>query len=64
MIDLHPAFLEKDGKNAFAILPYEEYEALLVLLEDVEDLIELRLAKEQEKQAPTLDLEAVKKLFK
>jgi len=45
------------------VLPYEEYEILLALLEDQEDLRELRAAKQTEGNAPVVSLAEVKKQF-
>ena len=42
---LHPQVIERDGKNEFVVLPTEEYEALTNLVEDYEDLRDLREAK-------------------
>jgi hypothetical protein len=49
MITLHPNILEKDGKKEFAVLPIEEFIQIQNLLQDFEDLKELRWAKEKEK---------------
>lgn len=42
---LHAEILVKDGKNQFAVLPYEEFLAVQERLADAEDLLELRAAK-------------------
>ena len=63
MIELHPEILSENGRKIFVILPYTEYEALQEYLEDVEDLIDLRKAKEEAKDQPTISLEEVKKRF-
>lgn len=54
MIKLHPQYLIKNGKKEFVVLPYSEFLALQVLVEDAKDLIELRKAKQAEKDAPTI----------
>ena len=49
MIQLHPAeFITKNGKKEFAVIPYEEFEALQALIADREDLMDLRAAKEED----------------
>ncbi len=53
-MELHPQILQKNGKNEFVVLPYEEFEALRELAEDYEDLYDLCEAKAQEQNAPTL----------
>ena len=64
MIQLHPNFLTQNGQKVFAVLPYEEYLLIQEMLEDMEDLKYLRLAKAEEKDAPTLTLEDVKQQLK
>jgi len=58
---LHPQILEKDGKNEFVVLPAEEYKALTTLLEDYEDLRDLREAKRKSKGKKPIALAKVKK---
>ena len=60
MLTLHPNILEKDGKKAFVILPYEEFVAIQEQLHDLEDLKELRAAKAEEGDAPTTPLASVR----
>lgn len=60
MISLTPEFLSKKGKKEFVVLPYEEFEALQDYLESLEDLLDLRQAKQQENQSPTISLEQAK----
>ncbi len=60
MIELHPEFLTKNGKKEFAVLPYEEFTALQELLADAEDLRDLRAAKQDERDTPSLSLAAVR----
>jgi predicted DNA-binding protein (UPF0251 family) len=58
MIELHPEIIEKDGKE-FVILTHEEFRAIEEALADAEDLTELRAAKKEELEAPSVDLEQV-----
>ena len=60
MITLHPEILEKNGKKEFVILPYEEFEALQEVLADAEDLLDLRRAKHEQADQPTISLTALK----
>jgi hypothetical protein len=46
------------------VLPYEEFPALRELLEDVEDLLELRAAKRKEDGEQMLPLADAKKDFR
>jgi hypothetical protein len=61
MVELHPSFLEKDGKKQFVVLTIEEFDAIQEMLADAEDLLELRRAEEEEGDAETVSLEDVKK---
>ena len=60
MIKLHPEFLTKDGQRQFAVLPYDEFLAVQERLADAEVLLELREAKREEADAPTLSMSEVK----
>jgi PHD/YefM family antitoxin component YafN of YafNO toxin-antitoxin module len=60
MITLHPSILERDGKKAFVVLPYEEFEKLQEELEDYEDLKDLRAAKAEEGSATVSPLSSVR----
>jgi hypothetical protein len=59
MIELHPEIVETDGKKQFVILPYEEFAAIQEALADTDDLAALRVAKEDEGDAPTIPLDQV-----
>jgi hypothetical protein len=63
MIELHPEILEKDGQPEFAVLPYEEFQAVRELLSDYEDLRDLRAAKSEEADAPAMSLREVSKRY-
>lgn len=63
MVTLHPNILEQEGIKRFVILPYSEFIALQEELQDFYDLKELREAKEEEEDAPTLDFEEAKKML-
>jgi hypothetical protein len=63
MIELHPEILKKNGRNEFAVLPYEEYLAVTEALADYEDLQELRAAKAEESSAPTMSLNDAAKRY-
>lgn len=60
MISLHPEIITKNGKKEFAVLPYEEFIALQELLADLEDLRDLRAAKQESSNEPSVSLEDVK----
>ena len=56
--------IKKDGKKKYAVLPYEEFQKIQEALADYEDLSCLREAKAVEKDAPTIDIEELKKRIK
>jgi hypothetical protein len=64
MVTLHPSILERDGKKAFAVLPYEEFVKIGEELDEFEDLKDLRAAKAQEANTPTTPLASVRKKLK
>ena len=61
MIKLHPEILRKDGKEQFAVLPYEEFLAIQELLEDADDLRAMDQAKAEDHGEPGVPLEEVKR---
>ncbi len=63
MIQLNPEFLKKNGKPEFVVLPYEEFLLIEELLADLEDLQDLRQAKLDEQEQPTLSLADAKNLL-
>ncbi len=62
-MELHPQILEKDGKPAFVILPYDEFTALRDALEDALDSLALREAKAASRGKPTYSMDDVKAMF-
>jgi hypothetical protein len=63
IIPLHPQFITKNGKKEFAVIPYEEFEALQELIADIEDLMDLRTAKEEDANQHSVLLADVKKML-
>lgn len=61
MVKIHPNFLERDGKKAFVVLPYEEFVMLEEELQEYEDLKQLRAAKAEEASQPSVPLHDAKK---
>ena len=58
---IHSQIIEKDGKKEFVIIPYEEFVQIQEILENFDDLKELRKEKEASKDQPTTPLEKVSK---
>ena len=63
MINIHPEILKKNNKEEFAILEFNEYQSLLEYIQDLEDLVDLRKAKEETKDEPSISLNEVKKII-
>jgi len=61
MIDVHPSYIERNGEAEFVVLPIEEFRRLKEYLEDMEDLLDLRRAKETESGAETVTLGELKR---
>ncbi len=45
MLNLNPELITKDGKPMFAVIPYEQFLAIKEMLEDFQDLQDLRAAR-------------------
>ncbi|MDX9973641.1 MAG: type II toxin-antitoxin system Phd/YefM family antitoxin [FCB group bacterium] len=54
---LHPSYIERDGQVEFVVLPVEEFRMLQENLEVMEDLLDVRKAKEEEGAAETVSLD-------
>ena len=47
-LELHPSFIEREGKREYAVLPYDEFEKLRSFIEDAQDLFAIRQAKAED----------------
>ena len=61
MVTMHASILKRDGREAFAVLPYEEFIRAREELEEYDDLKALRAAKDAEHDAPTTPLREVRR---
>jgi PHD/YefM family antitoxin component YafN of YafNO toxin-antitoxin module len=61
MIEIHPNYIQKEGRTEFVVLSIEEFQSLREHIEDMEDLLDLRNAKVEEGNAPTVALDQVKR---
>lgn len=59
-MSIHPQVIEKDGKKEFVVLPYEEFLALQEQLEDFQDLMDLREAKRDSGNEPSIPLDDIR----
>ncbi|MEG4343327.1 type II toxin-antitoxin system Phd/YefM family antitoxin [Microcoleus sp. A003_D6] len=55
--------MNNSDSNGFDMIPYEEFEALLALIADIEDLMDLRAAKEEDANQPSVPLAEVKRML-
>ena len=60
---IHAQILKRNGKNEFAILPYEEFLNVQETLDNYEDLKALRSAKTKERNSKTVSLKEAKKIL-
>ncbi len=60
-MDLNSQIIKKNGKNEFVVLPYDEFRKIQEELASYDDLRCLREAKDAERDAPTIGLDALKK---
>jgi hypothetical protein len=56
---IHPQFIGQEGKEEYVILPINEFHELTELLEDYHDLQMLRVAKKEEANSATQNLNAI-----
>lgn len=64
MIKIHPQILKKNGHGEFVILSFKEFQAIQEMLEDADDILALRQAREEDDpSAPGHTLEEVRLLI-
>lgn len=63
MLNLNPELITKDGKQMFAVIPYEQFLVIKEMLEDFQDLQDLRSAKQEEYAQPAIALNDVKQML-
>ena len=61
MVELHAQIIKREGKNEYAVIPYEEFLRIQEKLDDYEDLRCLREAKADEKNAPTVGIDELRR---
>ena len=60
-MELNAQIIQKNGKNEFVVLPYDEFQKIQEELASYEDIRCLREAKMAEKDAPTIGIAELKK---
>ncbi|KAF0148579.1 MAG: hypothetical protein FD143_2864 [Ignavibacteria bacterium] len=63
-MDMNVQVIKKNGEKEFAILPYNEFMRMKQILEDYEDLIDLRKAKAGTVNEPSVPFKNVMKNIK
>ena len=63
-MELNPQIIKKNGVNEFVVLPYNDYLKIQQALEDYEDLIDLRKAKTEKANEPSIPFEDIEKKLK
>ena len=63
MFNLNPKLITKNGKPMFAVIPYEQFLAIKEMLEDFQDLQDLRAAKQEEYNQPAIALNDLKQML-
>ena len=61
MVTMHASILRRDGREAFAVLPFEEFVRVREELEEYGDLKALRVATDAEHAAPSTPLRDVRR---
>jgi len=59
-MEIEPQIIKRDGANEFAVIPYQDYLKIKQALEDYEDLIDLRKAKTETINEPSVSFKDVK----
>jgi len=59
-MELKPQIIKKDGKNEYVVLTYKDYLKIQQALEDYQDLIDLRKAKAETINEPSIPFSDVK----
>lgn len=57
---LHPEYITRGGKKEYAVLPYEEFLALQEEIEQAEDILALREARQENGNAPGISMGEMK----
>lgn len=63
-MELHPQYIEHNGKQEYVVLPITEFQKIQEMLEDAEDLLILRAAKAESKPSERIPLAEVMKEFR
>jgi PHD/YefM family antitoxin component YafN of YafNO toxin-antitoxin module len=64
IMELQTQIIKKNGKNEYVVISYEDYLKIKEKLEDYEDLLDLRKAKEASVTEPTVPFKKVQEIIK
>ncbi len=62
-MEIKHQIIKKDGKNEFVVIPYSNFLKIQEMLNDYEDLLDLRKAKSESINEPSIPFEEVEKLI-
>jgi len=62
-MEFNPQIIKKNGENEFVVLPYNDYLKMKQALDDYEDLIDLRKAKNETVNEPGIPFKDVENLI-
>ncbi len=62
-MEFNPQIIKKNGENEFVVLPYSDYLKMKQALDDYEDLIDLRKAKNETVNEPGIPFKDVEELI-
>lgn len=63
MIKITPKILKKEKREQFAILSIEDYNSLMKYIEDLEDLLDLRNARQESKGESSYTIDETRKIL-
>jgi len=62
-MEIKHQIIKKDDKNEFVVIPYSNFLKIQEMLNDYEDLLDLRKAKSESVNEPSIPFEEVEKLI-
>lgn len=62
-MEIKHQIIKKDDKNEFVVIPYSNFLKIQEMLNDYEDLLDLRKAKSESVNEPSIPFEEVEKLM-
>ena len=63
-MELNPQIIKKDGKEEYVVIPYNDFLKIEQIIEDYEDLMDLRKAKSETMKEPSIPFGKVEEIIK